>query len=176
MGWWGNKYRVMFKVFVKFSRARVCVYERERETWETAHCAAAMAVLATVAALARLLSVTHTSLWERDRIQKDVFPRYPSCQAGLWGFVKSWMFFFLCTCGRFLYRFEPLANSTVTLFPSMDSEGWRAWRICSSWDASCGTNTVSAPQESELAWKWSVLTGWPRPAQVPIRKWGFKRH
>lgn len=41
--------------------ASVCVCE----TWETAHCAAAMAVLATVAALTRLLSVTHASLRRR---------------------------------------------------------------------------------------------------------------
>lgn len=44
-------------------------------TWETAHCAAAMAVLATVAALTRLLSVTHASLRirqkKRDKDRKD---------------------------------------------------------------------------------------------------------
>lgn len=54
-----------------------------------------------------------------------------------------WRCFFLI-CGpnyALAHRLEPLANSTAIVFPSMDSAGCRACKICSSWDASCWQNT-----------------------------------
>lgn len=101
------------------------------QTCVTAHWAAAMAVLATVAALTLLLSARNTSLiwqkcthWSFSKTALNVIQVFYSTGKKK---IVFWS----------LYRLEPLANSTIIVFPSIERDGWRACRICSSWEASC---------------------------------------
>lgn len=99
--------------------------EGSLSTCEMAHWAAAMAVLATEAALMRLPSLEAMSLGRMSETGSEIGAPPAGGQAGK---GHKW--------GSDLL--EPLANSTLMVLPSMVSGGCRACRICSSWAASWG--------------------------------------
>lgn len=125
-------------------------------TCVTAHWAAAIAVLATVAALTLLPSVRNTSLkWKRKELTLSSGDlHFKTDLLATRKYIALLYLWLLCLtifapldsnwinapvlCALLLcfplqwvspHRLEPLANSTIIAFPSIVREGWRACKI-----------------------------------------------